>query len=279
MKYLPFLLALVFLPSALYAAEFSVVPVTAPAAGQPFTVEVRLDPEGEFVNVVEGTLLIPGGLSVESVSTGGSGLVLWPGDPGFTHEDRSIAFSGGVPGAGLTPNGAQVLFTLRVLADEGGTYTFRTQGLGANRADGTGARVVVDVGAVSVRVSDLSGEPPVREETDRSNPKNVQAELGQDDSLFDGAWFVSFYGSDEGSGIKRYEVKEGWFGTYLPADRYYIVSDQSLGTPIFVRAIDEAGNTKSVYVKGSGELQYYGAFALPLILLALVAWFFLRRRL
>ena len=94
---------------SLILVVFSVLPLVASAAtlyllpqsqtiykNDTFLVEVRLDTEGEEINVVEAKLKFPSDLlKVENFSTGGSILTLWIKEPEF--ERGEISLIGGIP--------------------------------------------------------------------------------------------------------------------------------------------------------------------------------------
>jgi hypothetical protein len=76
---------------------------------------------------------------------------------------------------------------------------------------------------------------------DKDMPNEFKIELGRDSNISEGKYFISFYTTDDGSGINRYEVREN----NLPAVRsgnIYVLEDQSLNSTIEVKAIDNAGN-------------------------------------
>jgi hypothetical protein len=102
---------------------------------------------------------------------------------------------------------------------------------------------------------------------DHTAPATLSVELGSDAALFGGAPFVSFYGTDAGSGIVQYMAKEGWFGSYQTVEQYYVLQDSSVGSPVWIRATDAAGNVRTEHVPGTGTLQYY---LVPIVVAILV---------
>jgi len=266
---LSFFLLLLLVPQSINAASLTFVPV---GQGSSFSVEVRLAPEAEHLNTVEGTIHIPDGLSVTRIGTGGSALALWTVPPTFSRSDRTVTFVGGVPGEGLAPDANELLFTMYLVADASGSYTLTPEAVSGFRADGTGTRVAVDAEAGSVSV-DASSESP-RLAADHSAPQGITAVVGSDASLFDGASFVSFYASDEGTGVVSFQLKEGWLAPYQAAERYYVLADQSGKTPVWVRAVDAAGNTRTSHVEDTGGIIYWVLLWFPVafVLVVGISW-------
>ena len=79
---------------------------------------------------------------------------------------------------------------------------------------------------------------------DTESPENFIPVISNDPNVFDGKFFLVFATQDKGSGIDRYEVREGESGSFFSAQSPYRIKDQSLGVKIFVKAIDKNGNEK-----------------------------------
>jgi hypothetical protein len=275
----PLILAILFaaslLPSAAYAATLSLVPGAA-GADQEFPIQIRIAPEGEHLNVVEGTIRIPNGVTVTRVSTGGSSLTLWTVQPVFSRATHEVSFTGGVPG-GLPADGTSLLITVYARASAG-TYAITPTTVTGFRADGSGTRVPVTVSPITVTV----GSATVKDTTpaDHQAPDQLIAELGSDASIFGGLPYVFAYGHDAGTGIASFETKEGWFGSFAPSDRYYVLKHSPAYTPVWVRAIDVAGNARTVHVPGTGGLVFIAVCAAPfvLLILLLIALFIWKKR-
>lgn len=242
---LSFVFTLLFMGLAVpqvYAARifFSTSPAT-PAAGETFTILVHLDTGADSVNAVEGSLDL-GTLRVERVHTGGSALSLWPSEPKYSLGSHTVEFAGGVPG-GIAEGKEVQLFSIEAQAPAAGTYTVSSASVRAFKNDGKGSAVAVAPASKKISVTSENAEPAAAKPKDTTAPQFVSLEVGQDSSLFDGRQYVSFFATDEGSGVTRYQVKEGWFSLYHDADRYYVLADQDRGSDIWVRATDDAGNT------------------------------------
>lgn len=260
-----------------YAAQILVSTTpTAPVAGETFTIEARLATEGDQINAAEGTFVLEGA-AVLSVSTGGSAFSLWPVVPRYAPGTREIEFAGGVPSA-IGPGEDVMLFSIEARAPASGSYALALKAARAFKADGKGS--VLPVSGFSKKVAVASSSQPVAQKSkDSTAPQFVSVEVGQDPALFDGQKFVTFFATDDNSGVTSYEVKEGWFGLYKPADRYYVLEDQSQGSSVWVRVTDAAGNSVTEKIAsihtGSTSLFMWGGI---LLVLVLGVWYLLARK-
>lgn len=238
-RFIP-LFALSLIASPLYAAS---VTLTAEEArpGDSFSIPVTVDVGAEKVNVVEGLVAIPEGIIVDSVSTAGSALVLWPRQPAYVVADKAVEFTGGVPGS--LPSHA-LLFTIRAHAEHPGTYTFSPSEFAAYRNDGKGTRVTLAETAIAVNIAE-DAKPTGGAASEPVAKTSLIADLGRDASLFDGKYFVSFYGGDNGRGVDHYVVQEGWWGRAVVADRYYVLKDQGQGSSVHITAVNTDGSVQS----------------------------------
>ncbi|MBU1877154.1 MAG: cohesin domain-containing protein [Patescibacteria group bacterium] len=78
---------------------------------------------------------------------------------------------------------------------------------------------------------------------DVTPPEEFTLEIGQELTIFEGKYFLSFATIDKISGIDHYEVRDGK-GDWKIAESPYLLKDQSLKSKILVRAVDKAGNEK-----------------------------------
>jgi len=76
---------------------------------------------------------------------------------------------------------------------------------------------------------------------DTTPPEHFEALISRDPSLFNNQYFVSFFTTDKGSGVARYEVREG-DRDFLRAQSPHLLLDQSLESVIQIKAVDKAGN-------------------------------------
>lgn len=255
------------------AAGLSFVSVPEfPAVGESFMVHVEFEAGSETYNVLDGVVKVPDDLTIERVSTGGSAITLWAALPNFVPSLGQIEFTGGVP-EGVGPNQHIRLFTLHARARAPGGYVLTSRGSSAYVSDGSGTRREIPAATARVTVG-APGAAPSAQVRDRRGPEFVVAEVGQEPSLFNGQYYVTFSATDDISGVVAYEVKEGRFASYVPTERYYVIKDQSLETPVWVRATDASGNTVTKKIIGS-SLVAPALLGSILVLLALYVW---RRR-
>ena len=83
-----------------------------------FMVELKLDTEGEKINVLKAELTFPyDKLEVVDISRGDSVLTLWPKEPVFSNEQGKISFTGGVP-LGFEGRGKIISIPFRVISSQ-----------------------------------------------------------------------------------------------------------------------------------------------------------------
>jgi len=115
---------------------------------------------------------------------------------------------------------------------------------------------------------------------DATPPEVFVPQIGRDPEVYGGKYFLGFSAKDKMSGVDHYEVAEesnfgifnfigdifikpSWNKTASP----YLLERQGLGTRIFVKAVDKAGNER-VAVISTGVSVY--AWAIPTVVLALI---------
>lgn len=236
-------------PHVLFAAQltFKTVPHTA-AGGGATVVEVRIDPQSHEVNAVEGVINFQGAasdaLSV-NVETGGSVLALWPTPPRYLSGEKAIRFVGGVPN-GFHEEG--LLFRLRLSSSLAGGEAIVSLIDGvAYLNDGKGTAEAIPPLAMSVTLDQQRPDTVTQTSPDTVPPQFDAVEMGRDPDAYDGKYFISFYATDDISGVARYEVKEGQAVTDI-SDGVYVLKDQKRTTPITITAYDQAGNSATIEI-------------------------------
>jgi len=81
---------------------------------------------------------------------------------------------------------------------------------------------------------------------DTSPPDPFLPQIGRDPSIFNGDYFVAFAATDPQSGIDHYEILEGSDTVWHTATSPYRLTDQTLSSNIYIRAVDGAGNFRVV---------------------------------
>ncbi len=121
------------MPRIVQAAE-----LTVKALAGDGVLEVRVDPQSQDLNVIEGTLLFSGeaseGLDVQ-IENGHSILSLWPVPPRYDADTKSIQFVGGVP-QGFRTEG--LLFRIRIASQAAGALKVALQEGNSYVNDGKG---------------------------------------------------------------------------------------------------------------------------------------------
>ncbi len=213
---------------------------------------VRLDPEGQSLNAVEGKVILdyePKSVSIGEINVAGSAFTLWPRKPSLATNEKEISFVAGVPN-GLKTKDA-LLFNLVLNLSAPGRLTLQPNGLIAYLNDGQGTKVAVAGQALELEVLPAPDNWVPRQEwlditlTDKTPPERFEILLGQDNSVFEGRKFISFNAVDKATGVDYYEVKEGDLPPVRSGETY-ILQEQDSVSKIVVTAFDVAGNTRSV---------------------------------
>lgn len=237
--------------------------------GETFTVNVRLDTQGDNINAVDFGILYPPLLEIKSISKSGSAIQLWVQEPSFS--STGIFLSGGSPGGIKSSSALIAKITMKGKAIGDGNLQL-TPASSALLNDGQGTNAVLNMGPASFEITaQPKKEPtatpeakespkptPKQEEDDESKkdsddddkPKKFKAFVGQDPRVFGGKHFVSFFTTDSESGVQRYEIKEGK-GNFKTAQSPYLLADQDLNTVIRIRAYDTSGNYRETVYPGA----------------------------
>jgi hypothetical protein len=239
--------ALLISPVLANAATFLVRPsLSEVAPGSEVTFIVEFVAGENEINVVEGVLKVPETFTVQRMDTAGSRIALWQTKPTYDAQSREIIFTGGTPER-MQGNDSALLFVVRGTSETEGELTLTPLNITGYLADGRGTPIQVSAEAMTVHVTSdpVSGQVPT--EIPSSVPQPLIAEIGKDSALFEGKYFVSFFGGDTGEGVSYYEVKEGQEDA-VRAEQYYVLKDQSLSSDIEVRAVFPDGHSVSVTI-------------------------------
>ncbi len=290
-------LLLLTLPMSASAASLYLDPDTGTyGPGDTFVLNVRLNPEGDCVNVAEVTLSYPSeSMRAADFSKGGSILSLWVQEPKIDTKAGTVTFSGGIPGGycgriqgdpSLTNVIGKVVFTVTNATARRAAIRFTNSALYLN--DGHGTKLIPEFRDATIQLAaqaTQSGNPWLAEvgaDTMPPDPFDVQVESTR--GVFGGKYYIVFSTIDKQSGVDHYEVVEN--GSWAKATSPHLLPDQSLRGGIEVRAIDKAGNIRlGTYVEGSAparvsNFEDYTALIVILLVLAitLCAHYFLNKR-
>lgn len=286
------LLILLALPATSFAARlYFVVPERAMHVGDVVPIDLMLDPEGEDVNAVEGTVLVSDNLVIADVREEGSVIPLWVERPGA--KGTASAFSGVIPGGfrgvlGPFWEGGHpgLVYTLLLTATDEGTARVTLGPSGRvykNDGKGTEVSVTSEDATFTIVVGETAQPEPV---ADTTMPEEFTPEIASSKDIFDGAFFVAFAASDLESGIDHYEVSETWTarpGSFTRAESPYRLKDQRLHSYVHIKAVDRAGNERVVTLPPERPFPPYTPYVpwvlgiLVVLLLLGAACVFLRR--
>ncbi|MCE9628787.1 MAG: hypothetical protein K8Q91_02205 [Candidatus Vogelbacteria bacterium] len=249
--YLTSLLAVFLLPVFyLQALTITVQPPQQPLqVGKTSLVKILLENKDKTreINALEGKIKISSSDDVVSIITGGSIFNLWPIKPSL--DKNIIAFAGGTQSGVF--GGALNVFTIAIKPKTTEAIQLDFEGVSAYLNDGLGTKVVV--AGLPVKLSVLKtpnndDELSTLVSSDDLAPQSFNIDLGKDLTLYDGKYFISFYSSDNESGIKDYEVTESGFET-VKSGNVYVLQNQKLTSTVKVKAIDNAGNERIKTIK------------------------------
>lgn len=216
------------------------------------------------VNAIEGVVSYPSALiTLRGVSDGDSIISLWIVRPQVPTSSGALAhvhFSGIIPGGYGGPSGP--LFSLSFESHTSSAIPIRLDPITVLKADGFGS---IDPTATSglvvlVPPSDGNSVGTTQEMRDTLPPEPFTPTLVKDDNLAPGKYFLVFATTDKQSGIDHYEIIEAGAGyastpqgAWERARSPYLLKDQSLGSTVYVRAVDRAGNFIVVTVFDHGR--------------------------
>ena len=228
-----------------------------------FEVGVFLDTESESINAVQGEITIPvDALDLREIRDGASIINFWLERPKLA--GAQIKFSGITPG-GYT-GGQGLLFSFVLLPKQLGKISIDAANVEVLKNDAEGSLIETRIAPLTLKVAEGVSLPEFSSPPDANPPEFFTPEIAKDLNLFGGQWFLVFATQDKGSGIDRYEVREG-NRPFTVATSPYLLENQGLNREIEVRALDRSGNERLVMVKRPGQEDY---FTNPLLWTALL---------
>ncbi|TSC83020.1 MAG: hypothetical protein G01um101419_344 [Parcubacteria group bacterium Gr01-1014_19] len=265
------LLLIMMVPVITLAAVFEFEPSkTEMGVGEVVRLELRMD-SPENVNAVQGRIEFPKEiLEVKRISEGVSIINLWVVRPKAV--DGRIEFSGAIPGGYPAFDG--VLFTIDFLAKKPGSAKISIQNALALLNDGEGTETSLIRKEAIITVSEAPKNLPDPETQDLDAPELFGITVIDGGELIGEGRFAVFATQDKGSGLRHYEIFEGKSFFKPDPDKWqiaespYLLMDQDLKSWIAVKAVDNQGNERVVWLVPS-------SYALRLILLTISAIFIL----
>ncbi len=233
--------------------------------GSQLEVAVKLDTEGEEINAFEGTVIIPSELvQVKEIRDGNSIVNFWIERPRLESPQR-IVFSGITAGGYRGESGT--IFSVILVAEGSGSIPVSMEDIKLLKNDGSGTPAEISFSNLTLSVPPVGYPSREWEVEDRDAPELFAPEIAREGSLFDGQWFLVFATQDKKSGIDYYEVREGRWGKSIRAESPYVLQNQKLDGRIFVKAVDKAGNERSVTLDPPDYKPWYQHFWIVFILI------------
>jgi len=232
------------------AAEVKLLaPLRTISPGNQFNIDVVLDTKGEAVNALEGQIVFPSiRLELVEIQSGNSIVSFWIEKPKV--EAETIAFSGIIPGGFQGENGLIVSLLFEAKQPGAGRIAIKDVKVLKNDGAGTPAETTMTDWLFSISTTTQRVAVPTKEAKDQEPPESFYPEIGKDETLFFGKWFLVFATQDKASGIDHYEVKESrqrifsLFQKWSRAESPQVLADQDLRSFIFVKAVDKAGQKR-----------------------------------
>lgn len=250
--------------------------------GDTFLVDLKISTPDKSINVIDGTLLFDNSkLEIKEISTGGSLLSLWQKKPIFSNENGNLSFVGGVPD-GFQGEEGEVIKIIFLAKKEGKAEINFLDGFSIFLNDGQGTQINPWLKLSSINILKRPLEVPVKDEwqilikEDKTPPQFIETNKNNDPSLFNNNYFVSFFATDEGSGISHYEVKEGDLD-FIKAESPYLLQNQSPKIIIQIKVVDKAGNENIAIIEPTMPLSISSPVYLIFVLISVIILVFIFR--
>ena len=251
-----------------------------------FAAEIFLDTEGENINAVEGSVVLPENVIVREVRYRGSVVSLWLSNPAERNSEV-VDFAGVIPGGyQATPDkvGRGNLFTLVLSASKTGTgrLSFGTE-TSAYTNDGEGTKILASKNAISVSVLENGASKGEAIGEDTLSPESFTPVVVSGEPYGREGSVLIFATQDKDSGVMKYEIGSSYFKffpeafvVWIEAESPYTLSKAQSDQYVFVRARDTAGNTRIEVVSPAFSATAFTVTWLVPVLILLVLGFLLR---
>lgn len=249
------ILMALFLPNLVKAGVVSISgPIDKAGVGDIASFSVTMDTENKNINVIEGEITVVEGKNnflIKELSVAGSDFRLWPIKPSFSESMGKISFTAGTPG-GINKKNA-LLFKVIFQAEGEGQVVLAPSNIRAYANDGRATPVEIKVNPINFAIGPIRQDGGKNELGkiiigDNKKPWGLIAEIGRDDSVFDGKSFVFFSAFDNESGIGHFEVKEG-ARDFVRSGSIYVFQNQQKLEPTMIVAYDKAGNSRKLWLR------------------------------
>jgi len=244
--FLLFFILNLFLIGKVFAATFVFsAPKNSPGIGEQFYIDLKLDPGGESINTLEGSIRFQSEyVSFVRVEDGKSIVGMWIEEPKLSGE--TVRFTG------IIPNGFDgmidpfdsdhklpgLVVRLVFEAKKTGQASFDTSPFNLNLNDGLGTPITSLPTQTIVNIDNFVNKIKYENKTEEA-PK-LEAFITQDQNIFDNKYILVFKAQDKETGIKSVMIKEGrrdWQEIKSP----YLLKDQSRHSMITLQAVNFSG--------------------------------------
>jgi len=150
------------------------------AAGQTFSVSVRVNTDGQAINAAQGSIVFdPQKAEVASISKSGSIFNLWTQEPKFSNTEGTVEFEGGLPNPGYGGAAGQLItisFRPKTATTINGSSDISLVSGAILANDGQGTNILTNLGKLSLTVTPTNNspistsKPEVSTSTDSSTP-------------------------------------------------------------------------------------------------------------
>ena len=266
----------ILFPARSLAVNFFVAPPVV-AVGQETTILLGINTEGQNINTIELNIKFPNNdFIVKDINYGNSIVNFWIEKPIFLNEKGEINLSGVIVD-GYSGNDGELL-KIDLIAKQQGDKEFFVQNakILLNDGNGTEAKMTVDTLKLDVVNSIESSKKPEVVE-DKDIPESFLPQVAQESNTFSGKYFLVFASQDKNSGIDHYEVKEErafkmfglklGFAEWVKAESPYVLKDQELKSYIFVKAVDQSGNSRIETISPVNPSRWYENYFIWIIMI------------
>ncbi|MEY2641001.1 MAG: hypothetical protein RL150_394 [Candidatus Parcubacteria bacterium] len=233
------------------AAELSIETSSVePYTGDEIVVTIFAQSE-EPLNAAGATLTYPHDkLELKEIRDGGSRIHFWIQKEEV--EPGAFTFSGITTGgfSGPKSNLISLVFVVR----EPGEIPLTLRDASLLRNDGEASNALTMVRNKILTSNPGEDNREVQYTVDEEIPEYFAPEIVRNETIHDGAPVLVFATQDKGSGMSHYEVREGWFAFFKPAESPYILEDAKLRKTIYVKAVDLHGNERIVMLPATNPL-------------------------
>lgn len=270
-------LLLSLLPASVFAAQVTVLPEQKSVIeNAEFQTDITINTGNDLINTFSGVLSFPEKIvEVKEVRTAGSIINYWVEEPKVV--DHEIHFAGIVPG-GFTGSKGLLFSVIFTAEDQGrGTIQIKEPLFLKNDGQGTAAKISISNSTIEVLAPDVRRNIVIPPLNDTTPPEPFTPEISRMHAFYKNGWLLYFVAQDKGAGIDHYELQEpagGLLGFFTPWKRVsspYLLKDQSANTALNVRAVDKAGNIRTVHVAPLHPKAWYANLTNWFIIVGIIA--------